>query len=1277
MADRKVKEERKNLIEAMNKKEVDTSIRDIKKRIKEINEFIAKKERSKSEIGTAQEKRISKLDAAHKKDLSALELEKRALENELASLEAEAESYRQSEKAKLDEVAARKTALKEKHKKVVNEEIEKEKKKHKKTVGSYNSQLDELRQTKKKQTDSFNESAEKLEGSYKKVEKDLSDKKMALKNKKEKLEKDAKAQLNALEMEETDLVLANQEELDRFIEDSDAEVKKLTEEEELLLNQKKVELNALYHKLDEANQKKDLTLDDYDKTVQRLENEYRDLSDKYDSERNSLTERNESLRREIELRREENERQRNEASLQYKQSLADLNDLVKTYGDDEALSAATLKRALEEKDEEYKKKYSELVDYLDEQYVHEKLNQEKEVEDLKYRLELEQEQLKNRNSYLKERYDNREAEYKRVNESLIEDNNELENRITELENYYSTKINDFKNKLISIRNSHDEEITSKKIELERRLEEVKASLIPYKEKIAAEKEDVTRQIQVIDGDILKAKEELNEYISNAKVKEQALSDKHQNFIAEVLNRKDQIDAARAQLEEEIAVDVAKRNGLLAEVDERREAINAEHEVKLNEIRSAHDIEMEELRSKHEELLAQAKAAHENLLVELAKQQDEVKKGLEEEGLARKNSFDEARASLLKATQDLDDDNEARINKIHAQKSELLNHIQILKDNYDSELAQYNSDKEQLDSYRNDTINEMERNFRAEVEEINADTTPVEELEQVKNIFNKRTLEYENVLKDAADQRSAIDKEINDYIDVSNQEKAAVEEQLAQASKAYDDKAKAADEEYRSFEKELGDKQAALAAFNDSLNQQLADLKAKNESDLNELVSKQNSEYEELNNSYREKEESIQNIYDQEIRFRTDELEAKKADYSNHLEDLKRRKSKNEYDYDNRYSSEVSKTESLQKELEDLNAELVSKRVIWNNEIEARKIEINQELTDIENSRSSIISENRKAFDEKVQAMKTRIGELRGEILKLEEDTHAKRNELEAYKDAKTTEFDNLKIRTNEYLNEINRKLKELATKEMDLEDMHNSRVMEIKKQIARSVSEYENLERTLPFMLKKEEEVGSDELIAMAAEFKEKIDSLDKTHKDILDSLAVKKDAVLAKIGEELESVMYKDGSLETNYVKDFEELSAAYDRLFSMEKGKQEALLKEISGLSGQYRDEYERYQAEASKYNVEAKYDAALNARERELDYLGERKNSVLNELDGLISTFNMIDSEITNRKEQLLNIFNSKVKQIDDYYTKAVEDNRAQYRVVDVMKDDVSNIFKKKVS
>ncbi|MBR2577431.1 MAG: hypothetical protein IKE38_00735, partial [Erysipelotrichaceae bacterium] len=214
-------------------------------------------------------------------------------------------------------------------------------------------------------------------------------------------------------------------------------------------------------------------------------------------------------------------------------------------------------------------------------------------------------------------------------------------------------------------------------------------------------------------------------------------------------------------------------------------------------------------------------------------------------------------------------------------------------------------------------------------------------------------------------------------------------------------------------------------------------------------------------------------------------------------------------------------------------------------------------------------------------------------------------------------------------------------------------------------------------MLKKEEEVSNDELLSLTAEFKEKIGSLDKTHKDIMDSLAAKKDATLAKIGEELENVMYKDGSLETNYAKDFEELSTAYDRLFSLEKGKQEALQREIAGLSGQYNNEYNSYLNEASRYNVEAKYEAALAEKDRELSYLGQQKNSVLSELDGLISSFNAIDSEISTRKSQLLDIFNSKVKEIDEYYTRAVEDNRAQYRVVDVMNDGVTSLFKKKVS
>ena len=581
----------------------------------------------------------------------------------------------------------------------------------------------------------------------------------------------------------------------------------------------------------------------------------------------------------------------------------------------------------------------------------------------------------------------------------------------------------------------------------------------------------------------------------------------------------------------------------------------------------------------------------------------------------------------------------------------------------------------MDRYKNDTINELEENFRAQVEEINADVTPVNELEETRNRYNAKLIEHENILKYADEERNKIDREISDYIDSSNAEKARVENELAEANRLYEEKKQSADEEYAIFQSELSERQKELEDFSADVNRQLNELKEKYDDDLKELLDRQNSRYEEVYGSYKEKEESVQNVYDQEIRFKTDELEAKKKEYSVHLEDLRQRKAKSEYDYNNRYNVEQTKTAALQHELDELSETLATKRNEWSRELEARKQEMDEEITGIRSSNSAIISENRKALEEKIMIMNKRMVELKDEILRLEESANTNRNELDSYKSAKTIEYENLKVRTNEYLNDLNRRLNEVANKAIEFDEAHDSRVVDIKKLIAKSISEYENLGKTLPFALKREEDLGADQLLNKASEFKEKLDELDRTHKDLMEKMEARKEETLEKIDREFHDVLFNDSSIESQYAEDFDELSNAYERLIAMEAEKQLKLQNDIDSINDIYSHELNDYTVLADKYAAGSKYKKILDKVSTAVDILSEKKNNVLEELNDLLHKYNSIDDEINSKKEQLMDIFRSKSKQIDDYYAQAVENNRNQTRDYDVMRDDVTNIFKKR--
>ncbi|MDO4500866.1 MAG: hypothetical protein Q4B60_06310 [Erysipelotrichaceae bacterium] len=1295
MASTVKKIQRKVKLNSMTNEELDTNIKEAYKEEAKLKKEILSKEKEAKDILKSKNERVKAITSKHKTDLKEAKEKKAQLDEEIKNLELEKENKRTKADKQIATIEKKEAAIKKAHQKIIKDELDDITAKNNESKELYNKKLENLRQIMQTQSEKYNESMKKLEDNFKEDKANLENKKEELEKTKEELSAKNSESLKKLEEEKENTIKEN------ALSEEERLAKEAAEKEEqirqtALLGEKRAELNSLYLKLDELNERKEALARENEVEKKRYDEIVADLISKFDKEREYYLQINESLKSDLALRKEGFDKEEKERQLKYKEALSQIDELMSLYGNAQTATFENINKILTDRSEEYQNKYSAFVDYLDKEYQHSVSLQKKEIEDLNHRLQVEEEQLKNRNSYLEERYQNRKAEYMKITEALALENHNLEVKITELDKEYREKALVLKEEIKNIKNAHLNALEKKETEFKKQLEAIKSEKDLENRKIIEKKNEVNAAIAGINIDIEDLNNDLKAYIKDTEYKKESILSRNNEIINGLKNKIEKFKEEITNIDNRNVQSNESFKEKLAALEVEKADLLKEHQSKLSALDEQLSIKLEELKKSHQDSLERAKQVHEEKLLEADKNKEESLNFINEQLNREKVSFEEQKSLIQKQSDEFVESKKALIEKLKQQKDTLLEHITSLKNDLDKEKEDFDLNKNELERIHSEELNKLENDYQERFKEaMTYDPSFDDEFKTAKLAHENKLLEIENLNTSIESRKAEIESGIAKFSEECEERKTTAEAELKAANEKLDLKK----EEYEKLLKGLNEayvtKSSEVKLYKESLDEELKDLEANGEKEIESLIERQNTYYSEVEKAYGEKENTMKEICQREVEDKRKELETAIADYGIAIKEAKHRKETYEHNYNNLYETELNNTKTIQEQYDTLKTELEKKRAEYKQNLEAKKSSFEAELTKINETHDAIVAEKKTQLNNQVVELRNKTLVLKNELLKLESDAKAKQNEFEQYRLDKYNELEVYKRAANAYIKDINKRLADIANKDKELDEVHQNRVNDIKASIKQSVEDYDELVKIKPFTIKEEKERQTAVLTDLANEFKQKLLTLENRHNDIVLELRHNKEVIINNLKNDFADVLNRRENIETTYERDILDLTGAYEKLITEEKMKQAALEESMRDENSNTELIYQSYlkMGEEARLSFEEEKERSENelqeriklaqspffaemvAISEHINSLQNEKNSVLSRVAELRKEYIDTDQDLVVKRNELLNIFRKKLDEVNEYYDKAIKENKEKAARVDVLGNDIADIFKKK--
>ena len=361
-------------------------------------------------------------------------------------------------------------------------------------------------------------------------------------------------------------------------------------------------------------------------------------------------------------------------------------------------------------------------------------------------------------------------------------------------------------------------------------------------------------------------------------------------------------------------------------------------------------------------------------------------------------------------------------------------------------------------------------------------------------------------------------------------------------------------------------------------------------------------------------------------------------------------------------------------------------------LDRKKEAIASEIENIKNGYANVLNEKKNAYEKYIGEVNGKCDDLRNEINDLENKKAIELSKLETYQNERKTALEDLVRSTRDYIDNITDQIEQLQDRSQELQDVHNKRVYNIKTQIASTMSEYDTLLRSRPELIKDAKQSGEDDLAARTKLFREKIDSLEKAHSEILAGLAGKRNDSIDMISKQIGELEIGKQNKLKQYEEEIQGLSQAYEAMLKDERDRQNSLNADIRkakseqekfidnmynedlNVTADYKEEKRRLQQlhETALKESADRFSEQSKALKESFDSL-IRDRKILNaELASLVSEYKRIDDDISGKELELRYECNEKLLEVRKVLEEEQNRKKEKLSILDILNDDPGNII-----
>ncbi|MBQ2584269.1 MAG: hypothetical protein II568_03740, partial [Erysipelotrichaceae bacterium] len=259
-------------------------------------------------------------------------------------------------------------------------------------------------------------------------------------------------------------------------------------------------------------------------------------------------------------------------------------------------------------------------------------------------------------------------------------------------------------------------------------------------------------------------------------------------------------------------------------------------------------------------------------------------------------------------------------------------------------------------------------------------------------------------------------------------------------------------------------------------------------------------------------------------------------------------------------------------------------------------------------------------------------------------------------------------------------------------DVHNKRIYNIKTEIASTMSEYDTLLRSRPELLDDTREKGENDLAKRTKLFREKLDSLEKAHGEILTGLANKRNEAIDSISREIGQLEIDKQDRLKKYEEEIQALSTAYEAMLKDERDRQASMAADIRkakaeqdkfinnmynqdlNVSSDFKEEKKRLeQLHIDSLNESsAEFAAQSKALKESFDELISQRKALNGEIASIVREYKRIDDDIAKKQLQLRYECNAKLLEVRKLLEEEQSRRKEKLNILDILNDDANNII-----
>ena len=211
--------------------------------------------------------------------------------------------------------------------------------------------------------------------------------------------------------------------------------------------------------------------------------------------------------------------------------------------------------------------------------------------------------------------------------------------------------------------------------------------------------------------------------------------------------------------------------------------------------------------------------------------------------------------------------------------------------------------------------------------------------------------------------------------------------------------------------------------------------------------------------------------------------------------------------------------------------------------------------------------------------------------------------------------------------------------------------------------------------------------------FKEKLDTLEKIHKDILSELSDKCDETIEKITADIDELEMSKTSKLKEYDEDIKNLSLAYDAMIRDENEKQNSLSNEIKKIETEQKEYLASLQNQDTgsdddlkkeKYDLAAKFQEDIRnssaefsrlsaGLKAEFDELLRKRNALSSDVSVLVSRYKNMDDEIHQDEVRLKYELSRRILEARKLIEAENNRKKEKLNMLDIMGNRDVSIFK----